>query len=349
MQTALILFASTMIITTCERRPLEYDVLPETAAIEVKIDWSKSGIDPASRDGQGVHRVSLRFFSKEKDSRLPVFDLYMEGNVTEGKISVPAGKYSVIVFNESVDDHAYWDGAITFTDINSFDRFAANAVPFDATERKKQFPFYSPVSGEQFIVEPLHLASWSIEHFEVTENMILVSQGIWPSYSLSKEESEMFDAFKNVVMRALTRPVNLTAKVENLISAQTNYFAMQGFASKVYMASGRTTNSPNTYLFLLGGRKYDSNGRNGTLSRSFRSFGRVPTANSESYQLAADILFFTGELYQPSKPLLFDVTGQVIPNYDKQVDIDLSISFSLPFVEGGISVDDWDDDVYVLE
>ena len=210
-------FVATMVITTCERRPLENDELPPTAKLAVKIDWSKSGIEPYAKDGKGVHRVSFRFFPH--DSRLPIFERYLEGNVTEGEIEVSIGKYSVIVFNESLDDLNYWDGAITFTDVNSFADFAANAVPYPAAQRALEFPFYKPLQGEQFIVEPLPLASWSIEHFEVTENMILVLQGVRASYTLSETEAEMVNAFINVVMRALTRPVNVTARVENMVSA----------------------------------------------------------------------------------------------------------------------------------
>ena len=346
---AMLLMVSTLLIDSCERRPLEDDENPKAAAINVKIDWSKSGLNPDTRDGgNGVHRASLRFFPKDNS---PVFDLYLEGNVKEGQILVPVGKYSVIVFNESVYDKSYWEGAITFTDVNSFDNFAAHAVPFSAAQRTKDFPFYVPRQGEEFIVEPLHLASWSIEHFEVTEKMIMVSHGERQPFYLSDEENEMLNALTKIVMRALTRPVNVTAQVENMISTHIAYMSMQGFANKVYMASARTTYNPTTYLFTFDRRKYDSNGRDGVMNSRFLSFGRTPssTANPESYKIAADILFITGDRHQPQQPLLFDVTGQVLKDYDTKIDIDLYINFSLPYVEGGIAVDEWEDDVYTLE
>jgi len=116
----------------------------------------------------------------------------------------------------------------------------------------------------------------------------------------------------------------------------------------VYMASGQTTQSPTTYLFTLGQKKYEANNKNGTASATFYSFGRT-SAIKESYTIGADILLRTGELHQPTPPLWFDVTGQVIPNYDDKVDIDIEISYALPYVEGGIAVDDWEDDVYTLQ
>ena len=336
-------------LVRCERRPLEDDEQPPAALIPVNIDWSKSGLNVTSPDGgDAVHRVSLRFFPKGKN--MPVFDIYLEGNVTEGNIRVPIGKYSVIVFNESVDDRGYWDGKIRFTDVNSFNDFAANAIPFNANMRDQLFPFYRPQTGENFMNEPLALASWSIEDFEVTEAMVMVSHGEKQLLFLTEEENRMYNALKYVVMRALTRPVNVTAQVENLISVHQAYAAMQGFANKVYMASARTTYDSTTYLFTFDRRKYDTNGKDGVMNSSFLSFGRTPTsaANRESYKIAADMLFVTGELYKPTPPLLFDVTEQVLSNYDTEIEINLFIHYKLPYIEGGIAVDEWDDDVYTL-
>ena len=336
-------------LVTCERRLLEDDEQPPAAWIPVNIDWSMSGLNVTSPDGgEAVHRVSLRFFPKGKNQ--PVFDIYLEGNVVEGRIRVPVGKYSVIVFNESVDDKGYWDGRIQFTDIHSYNDFAANAVAYSTNLRTSLFPFYQTQTGENFINEPLPLASWSIEDFEVTESMVMVSNGEKQLLFLTEEESRMFNALKYVVMRALTRPVNITAQVENLVSTHKAYAAMQGFANKVYMASALTTYNPATYLFSFDRRKYDENGKDGVMNSSFMSFGRTlnSVANPESYKVKADIVFVNGELYQPTPPLLFDVTGQVLSNYNTEIEINLSLQYKLPFVEGGIAVDEWDDDVYTL-
>ena len=335
--------------SACERRPLDDDELPRAASIHVRIDWSRSGLIPASAKDPDVHRVSIRFFPKSDD--MPVFDLFLEGNVTEGTILVPIGRYSVIVFNESVDDIAFWQDGITFTDANSYSKFAANAIPLPDAKRKELFPFYQPGSGERIIADPIPLASWSLDDFEVTEGMVLVSHGEKSADYLSSEENDMLDALINVVMRALTRPVNVTAQIGNLVSSHINYLAMKGLANKVYMASGLTTQSPSTCLFTLNRRKYDADGKNGMAGATFLSFGRTPGSGNEkeSYLIAGNVLFITGELYKPTPPLLFDVTGQVLLNYSDKMSIDVKISYNLPFVEGGIGVDDWEDDVYTLK
>ena len=330
----------------CKRRPLEDLELPPAALIPVKIDWSLSGFNFSSRFGPSVHRVSLRFFPK--DGYLPVFDVYLEGNLTEGRIRVPIGRYSVIVFNETLEDEGFWEGRINFTNIDSFHDFAANAVTFSRNALTEQFPFYSPQPGEWLITEPLHLVSWSIEHFEVTEKMVPVSFGEKPESFMTEEEYGMFLSLTKVVMRPLTRPVNVTARIGNLVSSHVNYLAMQGFAGKVFMASGLTTLSSSTFLFRLGRRHYDANGKDGTAGAAFYCFGRT-SAFPELYTITADVVFVTGELYKPSPPLLFDVTGQVKANDDDKFAIELTIGYDLPYMEGGIAVDNWDDDVYTLQ
>ena len=342
------LAACLLALSACERRPLEEEEMPGGALIRVKIDWSKTNVNTASSYTKGVHRVSLRFFPK--DGRAP-FDLYMEGNVTEGTILVEVGKYSVVIFNEAVDDHNYWRDAITFSDVNNYKNFAANIVPYTNALREQQFPFYKPGAGEQFIVEPLPLASWSLDNFEVTEGMVLVSYGEKPASYITAEENDMLNAFTNVVMRPLTRQLIITGQVENLASMYAGYTAMKGLATKVYMASALTTQTPATYLFMLNGRKYDAGGKNGTTNNRFLSFGRITPAGSsnESYILAADVLLISGEFYQSTPPLRFDVTNQMINNYGMNIDVNLAISFKLPYVEGAIGVDDWEDDEYELD
>ena len=335
LNTGLTLMLSVMmlLITSCYRRLIEEDEIILAAIIPVNIDWSESGLN-VSND---VHKVSIRFFPKDGVS--PVFDCYLESNPREGEILVPAGEYSVIVFNEAIQD-PLWANKVVFTDVDSYSDFAANAVDLSNTARSQQFPYYNPQQGERLIIEPLQVASWKLDDFEVTNNMILVTQGQRPVTSLSVAENNMLNALTQVMMRALTRPVTVTAQVENLRSADTLYLAIQGLASKVLMASGNTTNDPSTYLFILNGRQYDEPERlHGTARKTFLSFGRTPTP--ELYTITADIILSSLTLYDPTPPLLFDVTSQFnTTNYL----INLNINIILPFIEGGVAVDDWGDD-----
>lgn len=325
----------------CERRPLEdYDY--QTALIPVKIDWSNSGIAVTRPDGDGlVHRVSIRFFPKDGS---PAFDRYLEGNIIEGEIEVPAGNYSVVVFNESVHD-IYWSDEIYFTAIDDYADFAANIRPADPAN----YPYYTLLPDEKLIVEPLSLASWSLDDFEVTNEMVSRSRSEAARAQISRTPEDPNNALTAVGMRPLTYKVTVTSSVENLCSAQLIEGALRGFATKVYMASAQTAQSPATHIFKLNGRKWDDASQiDGTTHKSFLSFGRLPQASD--YWLNLDVLFVTGELYDPANygnpPLLFDISNQVTPALN---DVNVNISLSLPYIEGGIYVGDWDDEEIAIQ
>jgi hypothetical protein len=289
--------------------------------IPVRIDWSRSGINTANeRTTEAVDRVSIRFFPLDGS---PAFDRYLDTDVIEGTIDVPPGRYAVVVFNESIYDEAWWDGRIRFADTESYAGFAAHAVPYDEALREQRFPHYRHRQGERIAVEPLPLASWSLDELEVT-----------PQTPVRAAES---GALSRIVMRPLTHRADIEVRVENLASAHSIHGARQGFASTVYMASGRTAD-PSTGLFTLNGRRYESDGPNGTVHASFLTFGRTPPP--ESYRLEMDVLLMDGRWYTDPGPPPFDVTGQVTAS-GEDPDIAIRLGLTLPRVAGGIAVDEW--------
>jgi len=279
--------AVALVLVSCYRRPMDDAAPPAVARIPVHIDWSKSGIDLAAGDeANHVHRVSIRFYPQDGS---PIFDRFLEEpNVTDGVIDVPIGKYKIIVYNESVDDIAWWNGAITFTDADNYDNFAAHAVPLDPASQASGFPFFRPGPTDNTILggpDPRKLASWNLDLFEVTPNMVLVSNGWAPvahrtTTTRTAYEDQMMNALTDIVMRRLTYNVTVTATIQNLVATQDNYCYVAGFANTVYMASTLTTYTPSTKLMKLNGRKYtppgDPNAKDGTTTHSFLSFGRTP-------------------------------------------------------------------------
>jgi hypothetical protein len=278
-----------------------------------------------------VHRVSLRFFPKDGSA---AFDRYLEMNVVEGEIDVPVGEYSVVVFNESVYD-VYWEDAIQFSDVDSYAGFAATIVSDDAAN----YPFYDPLPDEDLTVEPLLLASWSIDNFKVTREMAVNSRSV--TKATSRANDIVNNALTGIVMRALTCNVNVTAHVKNLSSAQLIQGALRGFARKVYMASGMTAPFPATHVFKLNSRVFDNGSQtDGTVRKSYLSFGRLP--QEENYWLNIDAVFIDGTIYD--QPLLYDVTGQVESTPAGGLNIDIGLDLQFPLITDGIFVGEWEDE-----
>ncbi len=322
--------ATVLLLTGCQRRPLEDD-FGITALIPVKIDWSQSNIPVTEARGNGeVHRVSLRFFPTDGS---PAFDRYLEVSVIEGEIEVPIGEYSVVVFNESIYD-IYWDGTVTFSDVNSYEDFAAT-IELDNEEK---YPFYHKPVGEELILEPFKMASWSIDYFEVTKDMVSRSRSRTKSSSRADDPET---ALTKIVMRPLTHNVNVIAHVKNLSSAQLIQGAMRGMARKIYMASANTAYMPATHVFKLNSRVWDAGSKtDGTVSKRFLSFGRLP--GDEEYVINIDAVFIDGTVHD--EELIYDVTDQVKSSPDGTIDIDIDIDMQFPLITEGIYVGDWDDE-----
>lgn len=327
------LTVSPLFFVACERRSLE-DFYAETARVPVKIDWSRSGMN-ISGLREDIHRVSIRFFPKDGS---PAFDRYLERNVVEDEIEVPVGSYSVVVFNESIHD-IFWKDAVYFTDVENYSGFAAHVVADDPLRHS----FYSPLPGENLFVEPPKLASWSLDNFEVTDDMLMMSRYPGKGGRVSAETEKMLNELTHIVMRPLTHHVHVTASIENICSAYRLQGAVRGFSHTVYMASAQTVQMPATHVFLLNGRQWsDHTELHGTVERSFLSFGRLPQASD--YYLHLDVVLITGELYVPGQALLYDVTEQVFSSTDNGTDIHIAVALSLPYIEDGIHVGDWSDE-----
>lgn len=315
--------------TACERRSLYDDCLGDVS-IPVKIDWSISGITPNSgSEVDFVHRVSIRFFPKDGS---PAFDRYLEGDVFEGEIHVPKGTYSVVVYNEAVDD-IYWSDAIRFDDVNDYNLFSANIIEISPLP----YDFYTPQPGETFAAEPLKLASWSLDHFEVA------------LYKKNCNEcnDEINTALTKVKLRRLVIPVHVVAEVTNLKSAMRMEAALTGMASKVYMASGESATSPTTHLFAFRSPVWnDATEIDGWVERNLLSFGRL--SQPSVYSLNMGVIFVTGERYIPDIPLRYDVTNQVISSQQSE-NIEIRVKLLLPVVDDGINIGGWDDEDHIIQ
>lgn len=316
-------------VTACEDCSV-YDDSHGEIPIPVKIDWSTSGIAPSSGNNDDfVHRVSIRFFPKDGSA---AFDRYLEGNIFEGEIMVPEGSYSVVVYNEAIDD-VYWNDAIRFDNIDDYEMFSANIVEISPLP----YDFYTPQPGETFAAEQLKLASWSLDNFEVTR-----------AGKNSKDIGvEMSKALTKVQLRRLVIPIHVVAEVTKLKSAMRMEAALTGIASKVFMASGIPEISPTTHLFAFRSPVWnDETKTDGWVDRKLLTFGRM--SQPSEYWIHIGVIFVTGERYTPEIPLCYDVKNQ-IESPQRQLDIKVSISLLLPEVDSDIGVGDWDDEDHIIQ
>lgn len=332
----LLLIASIQVFDSCERRPLE-DGYYETARIPVCIDWSKSGVPEKE-----MHRATVIFFPAAGGAP---FEYRLEGDLTYREVDVPAGVYSVLVFNETADP-ADWN-TITFTGTGSYKTFAAVAVP----EAKRGFYVYA--DDLPLVKNPEPLAAWGLDRFEVTKEML------YSTHSVAGKEAlrALVPDLCRVVPLPRYERVVITAQVVNLTSAQQATGTLESMASGVMMASGAIiAGSPATHAFMLGNQVL--NGNDGTITATFNIFGRSP-GSFNSCLMNMDFVLNDGTAYPRET---FDVSQLMVPQTTAAfvtthlINVGYSLDngdrpITLPNsgnIGSGVTVDDWEEVVVPL-
>ena len=325
---AMALFAGT-IFNACERRELE-NIYIDTALIPVRIDWSLSGVPV-----EGMHRASIWFFPEDGGQPM-VFP--MQTNLTYREITVPAGVYSALVFNETIED-SDWDG-IVFTGTDSYKTFAAMSVP------KQTRGFYTRSDTLPLINEPEALAAWSLDRFEVTPEMVTRTRSLAKNKPALEKEAPYLIGIKPLPR---FERVVITAYVTNLSSSKQVTGTIDGMAAGVYMVSGEKIPQSAAHAFILNRRKYEANGNDGTTTRAFNIFGRLP--EQAKHNIAIDFLLANDSLLSAE----FDATNLIVADTEAIPPthiIDLGYGnltdnhpITLPelSMSSGISIDDWDE------
>ncbi len=330
----ILILLSLTIIGSCKRQGFKDSCNP-TIKIFVEVNWAESGINPTKENKAytEVHRVSMRFFPK--DGSEP-FECYLEESVHNGFIEVPIGEYSIMAMNESVHD-VYWHDIMDFTDINDYNKIAAMVAPKDPSSYK----FYTPADGELFMTEAHKLASWSIDDFNVTADMIQTTNG-----NITKIEENYFTI--NVDMRRLTYDTKVVLTAKNLKSALAIQGAMRGFSQKVYLSSAKTEVLPATQFFKFGGYTYDEGSIwNGTAEAMFQTFAKLPEGTQAEYTMLLDVLLVDGSAYLPDIPFDYVLTDVVNPQNGALINIAVSIELPEKTGDENVSVGDWDDEEHI--
>lgn len=332
----LLALATALLLGSCSRRSLEEEYA-DTALIPVSIDWSISGVPFAK-----MHRASVWLFPVNGAAPL---EYRLESDLSYREIAVPVGVYSVLIFNETIEDND-WNG-ITFTGTKRYDTFAAMSIA-DAVRG-----FYVRSDGLPLILNPDPIAGWSLDRFEVTSAMVIRTRDIAGDRSSSYRVALEHEVPALTGVQPLPRfeRVCITAYVTNLSSSMQTTGTLDGMSDGVYMASGELIPSAAAHAFILNGRVYDANGLDGTTTRTFNIFGRLP-GSTIRHAMFLDFLLTDGTLHPREE---YDVTGLIVTDAGSVVrthfihvgykpdEGDHEIKLPGTELSAGISVDGWEE------
>lgn len=325
-----------LLLTACERRPLEEDYV-DTALIPVCIEWMRSGV-PADE----MHRASIWLFPKDNGQPL---EYRMENDLNYREIQVPTGIYSVLVFNETIDRED-WNN-ITFTGTNRYETFAA------MENIEQTCGFYNYSEDLPLMKNPEPLAAWSLDHFEVTPEMVIRTGNIARRYNTGASRREALVREVPDLTNAIPLPrferVIITAYVQNLSGSMQVTGIIDSMLSGVYMASGEKIPTHAAHAFLLKGRLYDSeNSDNGTVTCSFNIFGRLAEERTQ-HRFVTDFILTDGTLH--SQEMLLQ-NNSIITRPEGIVKMHIiNTNHNLPYAgeRTDVTVDNWDEIIIPIQ
>lgn len=343
-----VLLCSVLLFSGSCRRPTE-DEVGRVAKVPLTIDWSQSNIAVDE-----IHRVSVWVFPH--DGTTP-YDIRLQGDVTQGILELPMGKYALVVFNETVDPTDR--PGLRFVGREQYTTFCAVTAPDDFRGIYTQ----TEPDGTLFRKSPERLASWSLDEFEVTADMVvytrdlLVGQPAAPYQASAREAvTQELSKLHRIVPKPRVKVVAITARVQNLVSAQKASGAIKGAVVGVNLSTGQAVLEPVSHIFVLNGRKYDdpTNPGHGTLGAVVHVFD-VVGADRFAFELHTDFLLHNGVIHNK----VFDIT----PDLKKEaVHIFINVGFNasgrsddeiplpiIPESAGAIEVDQWKDVIVPID
>ena len=273
----ILVWSTLLLLLSCHRRPLE-ETCEDNALIPIGTVWSQADINPQN--------VTALFYNQD-DGKL-VLEHRFENNPNriQTYANVPAGKYTVVIFNEL-------RGQIKGVGIRGHENFSTLQAYATTDPNAK-----NRSTDNSYVYEPDILASVTVSDFNVTNEMIDFSHYYSNGEVVNQSMQESIEALVGLVPLRKVHKFNIVAHVKGLNNARMPALIdLLGMAESFNIKEDRSSRIAATQQFTMNNRTYDSGSRkNGTISKSIYPLcllGEQPNeTNVQRYsQLQMDFLF----------------------------------------------------------
>ncbi len=356
---------SLIIIIGCHRKELE-NIEYAIASIPITTDWSQSLVDVDE-----MSNITIMIFPESGGEPTTI----ISNNHTFNVVQLPIGVYSVLIHNEMGSD---LDG-VAFSNTDSFDDISVSI-----TQKSEQPTFHTVADDEHLTTHHEHIAAWHLSELVVNKDMVeytltdefkqyltiartrsAAENRLSLSSSDNTQLTRSLDSLSSTTPSPVTTIMNITVGVDNLNSAASIEAILSGTTSGstlISRSTTATTDDTNIYDFFFTNWVYDETTddetsvddddddddtlTDGKIYYTLNTFV-LEDDSDESYQLKFSVLLQTGEM----ETYYRDITEQIEPDDDHEVDIDLTIGddrLTLPESESaGFNVNGWGDAVHV--
>ena len=217
--------------------------------------WSQADINPQN--------VTALFYNQD-DGKL-VLEHRFENNPNriQTYANVPAGKYTVVIFNEL-------RGQIKGVGIRGHENFSTLQAYATTDPNAK-----NRSTDNSYVYEPDILASVTVSDFNVTNEMIDFSHYYSNGEVVNQSMQESIEALVGLVPLRKVHKFNIVAHVKGLNNARMPALIdLLGMAESFNIKEDRSSRIAATQQFTMNNRTYDSGSRkNGTISKSIYTWG----------------------------------------------------------------------------
>lgn len=312
----ILVWSALLLLFSCHRRPLE-EVCENSALIPIGTVWSLADIDPQN--------VTALFYNQD-DGKL-VLEHRFENNPNriQTYASVPAGTYTVVIFNEL-------RGQIKGVGIRGYENFStlqAYAIP-DPTAKSRS-------DGNSYVNEPDILASVTVSDFEVTNEMISYSRYYSGGEVENPSMQESMETLVGVEPLRKVHQFNIVVRIKGLNNARMPALIdLLGIAESFNIKEDKNSRLIAAQQFTMNNRKYDSDSRkDGTISGTIYTWGFLGEKPDEANvqrdsPVQLDFLFMLVDAEKTLVRRLVDVTSLIIFQAETSGATTLNLEVELP-------------------
>jgi hypothetical protein len=261
------------LLSGCDNRR---DILDDMGVwVPLSVDWRQAGIRPEG--------VSIYVFDGETGEQVTklLTNEVSSDSITVDSVKLHAGRYSLLVFNETVDSH----DNISFRGADCYRTFEAYAMPVSAPAVSR----HTPQSAEALASTPAAAASpnaLAVAHWDLLEvGYDMIRSQTCPQLPLAPQK--------------LSVEVEVTVHLKNMqyLSPREQTGALSSMAEGIFLATGAPSAAPITHYFTLNNRDLSDQSSEGTLKAAFAAFGVASAPEAAGNVLSMWFTLRDGEVY----------------------------------------------------
>ena len=290
-------FSVLLMLFSCERRPLE-EMCEDNALIPIGTVWTLADIEPQN--------ITALFYNQDNGKLVLEHRFENTPNRIQTYASVPAGKYTVVIFNE-LRGQIEGVGIRGHENLSTLEAYAAPDPNFKNRS-----------DDNAYVYDPDILASVVVHDFDVTDEMISYSHLYYDGKAVNQSMKESLETLVGLEPLRKVHRFNIVVHVKGLNNARMPALVdLLGIAESYNFRDDKNTRTPAVQQFTMNNRTYDDDlKKDGTISETIYTWGFLGEKPDEANvqrdsPVKMDFLFMLVDAERTLVRQIVDVTSSI--------------------------------------